>query len=357
MLILSHIHVARLMSPIAKSFRSLCITTETLIRFEGYLKDCLSAFPRALQLDTEEPMPIDPRHVFPLISFQNIRLLLHRHNLSPSCSPEQRSQAIDWCIGIARDTAKIVARCLRPDTHISEAEAEDRFAFAATTTLCTHMWRCMLFLLFRPVDDAFFVLVRAASIVGTKRAVNLSCGRYLSFCLRGLVEKLEYHPPIPIDQDEESVVYLSGDLQSTTNSWVWGNAETGTHLSRRQKHGRIKSSQEKSLLTMDPLPSSSWDSTLSPAEQQDWGGWQVVEQGARYLRSLQERQTLTAQAYPHDRPVTILPRIMTSEEPTLVPSQAASGSNLAPISPSSQSQSSTDTISAAKSRMTIASLI
>ncbi|KPI43792.1 putative transcriptional regulatory protein [Cyphellophora attinorum] len=355
MLIISHIHVARLMSPIAKLFRSLCITTELLIRFEGHLKDCLSAFPRVLQLDTDEP--IDPRFLSPLISFQNIRLLLHRHNLSPSCSPEQRSQAIEWCIGTARDTAQIVARCLRPDAHIAEAEAESRFAFAATTMLCTHMWRCMLFLLFRPIDDAFFALVRAASIIGTRRAVNLNCGRYLSFCLRGLVEKLEYQPPMPIDQDEEIVVYLSGDLQSSTNSWVWGSAETGTHLSRRQKHGRLKSSQEKSSLTMDPRPSSSWDSTLSPTEQQDWGGWQTVEQGARYLQSLQERQAQTAQSYPHDRPVTILPRIMTSDEPTSAPSQTAQGSSLAPISPSSQSQSSTDTTNAAKSRMTIASLI
>lgn len=352
-LILSSIHVARLMSPIAKLFRSLCITNETLMRFEGHLKACMAAFPPALQLESDEP--IDPRHVFPLICFQNVRLLLHRHNLSPSCSPEQRLQAIDWCSATARDSAQIIARCMSPSANMTEEAAHGLFNFAATTMLCTHIWRCMLFLLFKPVDEAFFALLRAATIIGSNKAVNVNCGRYLSFCLRGLVHKLEEQGPFHFDQDEEVVVYLSGDLQAGTNSWVWGNAETGTHLSRRQKHGRLKTSHDKASASAETRQPSSWDSVLSPQEQQDWGGWHTIEQGARYLRSLQERHMQASQNYPHDRPVTNLPRIATSEEKMPHPSQG--GPNLAPISPSSQSQSSTDTASAAKSRITIASLI
>ena len=353
-LMYASIHVARLMSPIAKLFKSLCITNETLIRFEGHLRACVAAFPKPLQLDSGSP--IDPRLAGPLISFQNIRLLLYRHNLSPSCSPEQRSQAVDLCVSSARDTAQVISRCMMSDGLISESEAQHRFALSATTMVCTHIWRSMLILLFKPLDDAFLALLRAASLIGNAKTVNLRCGRYLSFCLRSLVEKLEAGSNLDFEQDEEVVVYLSGDLQASTGSWVWGNAETGTHLSRRQKHGRLKSAQEQGTsMASESYQSSSWDSVLSAHEQQDWGGWQTVEQGARYLRSLQEKRLQMVQNYPHDRPVSILPRITTSDEQSLRPPQT--GTSLPPISPSSQSQSSTDTSKDTKSRMTIASLM
>ncbi|RMZ75415.1 hypothetical protein DV738_g5505, partial [Chaetothyriales sp. CBS 135597] len=217
-ILLANIHVARLLSPLAKLFRSLCITNDTLARFEGYLSDCMQLFPSILRLASGAPL--DPRIISPLASFQNARLMLHRHNLSPSCSPEQRAQAIEQCSNIARDTAHIMSRCMTgPAAH----EDEERLI---------------------------------------------------------LVQKFETTGPVDLDQDEEVVAYLSGDLQATTNSWVWGNAETGTHLSRRQKHGRPKhGSQDSNHSSPAPTQTPVWDSMLSDEEQQDWGGWDHLERG------------------------------------------------------------------------------
>ncbi|RMZ85753.1 hypothetical protein DV737_g479, partial [Chaetothyriales sp. CBS 132003] len=270
-ILLANIHVARLLSPLAKLFRSLCITNDTLARFEGYLSDCMQLFPSALRLASGAPL--DPRIISPLASFQNTRLMLHRHNLSPSCSPEQRAQAIDQCFNIARDTAHVISRCMTgPLAH----EAEERL------------------------------------IVATSGAVDL-------------------------EQDEEVVAYLSGDLQATTNSWVWGNAETGTHLSRRQKHGRPKQgSQDSDHSSPAPTQPPSRDSMLSEEEQQDWGGWENLERGARFLQEIQQRR-LQQHIHQQERVVSILPRVgapPVEAVPGMGREQA--GSNLASMSPSPQ---------------------
>jgi hypothetical protein len=364
-LLLATVHIARLMAPMSRLFRSLCITNDTMVKFESHLGTCLSLYPQSLQLASTSP--IDPRDVMPLIYFQNARLMLHRHNLSPSCSPEQRSHAIEYCVAAARDTARVISRCILSESRAPQGEAERHLVFSANTMFCTHLWRAMLLLLFRPLDDAFHVLLRAASIVGATKSINLSCGRYLAFCLRKLVDKMESPAAIDLEQDEEIVAYLSGDLQASTNSWVWGNAETGTHLSRRQKHGRPKQlSQDSDHTSPIQSHSPSWDSALSEEEQQDWGGWDTIDRGARFLQNLQEKR-LAVQPTPFQSeraPVSILPRMPGMEDKSMLPSvilppatapSLTPGPVLAPISPSSQSQSS-DTTSG-KSRMTIANII
>jgi hypothetical protein len=289
-LLLPSILVARLMSPIARSLRSLCVTNETLLKFDGHFDSCIRAFPPGLNLG--QGPPIRPEHIHPVIHFQNARLMLHRHNLSPSCSPEQRAQAVECCVKTAQESAVILSRCMSSDVSTQPVDMLQRMVSTATAIFCAHIWRSMLFLLFKPLDENFFILLRLASAIGTSRAINISCGRYLSHCLRVLVDKLESSSPIDLEQDEEVVVYLSGDLQSTNNSWAWGSAETGTHLSRRQKHGRTKLSPSEQSLWSDTDSShvTLWDNRLSSQEEQDWGGWQTVEQGARYLHALQERR-------------------------------------------------------------------
>ncbi|RMZ92200.1 hypothetical protein DV736_g587, partial [Chaetothyriales sp. CBS 134916] len=351
-ILLANIHVARLLSPLAKLFRSLCITNDTLARFEAYLSDCVQLFPSALRLASAAPL--DPRIISPLASFQNTRLMLHRHNLSPSCSPEQRAQALEQCFNIARDTAHIISRCMTgPVAH----EVEERLIVASTTLLSTHLWRCMLFLLFRPLDEAFFTILRASRIIGRTKAINVCCGRHLSFCVRKLVQKFETMGAVDLEQDEEVVAYLSGDLQATTNSWVWGNAETGTHLSRRQKHGRPKQgSQDSDHSSPAPTQPPSWDSILSEEEQQDWGGWENLERGARFLQEIQQRR-LQQQIHQQERVVSILPRVGVPaveagpDQRSTGMRHEQAGSGLASMSPSPQPTES------GRSRMTIANII
>ena len=345
-LLLANVHVARLLAPVARLFRSLCITNDTLLKYEGHLRDCMHLFPPALQLASSSPL--DPRSLPPLINFQNTRIMLHRHNLSPSCSLEQRVQAIEQCSSVARDTASVISRCLGGQ---SQQEVDERLVLAATTLCCTHLWRCLLFLLFRPLDEAFFTILRASSVVGSTKAINVCCGRHLSFCLRKLLEKFEVAGAIDLEQDEEFLVYLSGDLQASTNSWVWGNAETGTHLSRRQKHGRPKQpSQDGEQASPVSTQSPSWDSMLSQEEQHDWGDWDRLERCARYLQQLQQRR-LQQQLHQHEKHVSILPRVSTQSSGPTGQAQEQLGPTLAPISPSTQSSESS------RSRMTIANII
>ncbi|KAJ9609775.1 hypothetical protein H2200_006103 [Cladophialophora chaetospira] len=338
-LLLSHIHIARLMAPLAKTFRSLCITSEALTRFESHLGECLHLFPRPLQLSSTTAL--DPCIMGPLISFQNTRILLHRHNLSPSCSPEQRAQAIEQCLHASRDTATILSRCMLP--HVQSHDWEQRFILSASGMLCTHLWRCMLFLLFRQLYDAFFLLLRAASTINDSRSINICCGRHLGFFLRNLVERIEKPNPVDIDQDEELLVYLSADLQSSTNSWVWGNTETGTHLSRRQKHGRPKNAQNEHEPQGTPgAKSPSWENMLSEEEQHDWGGWQHIEQSARYLQQLSERQRYSNNHIHQPIPISPLPN---------GPVTGTSGPTLAPITTSHEPPDTN------RARMTIANII
>ena len=348
--LLANIHVARLLAPLAKLFRSLCITTETLSKFEGHLRDCMQLFPSGLQLGSNNTL--DPRSLSPLICFQNARIMLHRHNLSPSCSPEQRAQAIEQSLAVARDTAGVLSRCT--GAHAKQ-EIEERLVLAATTLMCTHLWRCLLFLLFRPLDEAFFTILKAATVIGSTKAINICCGRHLSFCLRKLVEKFEIPGPIELEQDEEVLVYLSGDLQASTNSWVWGHAETGTHLSRRQKHGRSKQpAQDHEHLSPVSAQSPSWDSMLSQEEQHDWGGWEHVERGGRYLQQIQQ-QRFQQQLHQQEKPVSILPRIgaLSQSHDLATPGQGPSrpGSSAMHLPQSGQAPE------ASRSRMNIANII
>jgi len=206
--------------------------------------------------------------------------------------------------------------------HVQSSDWEERFILSSTTLLCTHLWRCMLFLLFGQLYDAFFLILRAASTINDTRAVNISCGRHISFFVRRLIEHYERPTPLDLELDEEMLVYLSGDLQSSTNSWVWSNAETGTHLSRRQKHGRPKQTgPENDLPSSSSVPSPSWDNVLSEEEQRDWGGWQHVWQSARYLQRLCESR----QQSRHGQPPTPFPM------PPVAGAATAPGPTLAPI--------------------------
>ena len=338
-LLLAHVQIARIMAPLSRAFRPLCITSETLAKFESHLGECLHLFPRPLQLSSTAAL--DPCIMAPLISFQNARLLLHRHNLSPSCSPEQRTQAVEQCLHASRDTASVLSRCMLPP------DWEQRFILSASSMLCTHLWRCMLFLLVRQVYDAFYLLLRAASTINDARSVNICCGRHLSFFVRFLIERKEKPNHVEVDQDEELLVYLSADMQASTNSWVWGSTETGTHLSRRQKHGRPKNTQnEQDPLGTTATNSPSWDNMLSEEQQNDWGGWQHIETLARYLQQLSERQR-----YQHNHIQQHLRISPLSNGPSNGPEPASLGPTLAPITVP------TEVPDPNRSRMTIASII
>ena len=228
--LLPTIHVVRSFQFLTKLFKSSWITPETLQSTENYLATCMTLFPKQLLLSSTEPL--DPRSIAPLVYFQNARLLLHRHNLSPSCPPGFRLHAVNQCAHIALDTARLLSRCI---AHTLSSDLNDwrpLLAASASTLLCTHIWRCILFLLFRAEYAPASILVEAASAIGDSRLVNISCGRNISFFLRSLLERMRLGQAEDLETDEEIMVYVSGDMQSSPdNGWVWQGSETGADLS------------------------------------------------------------------------------------------------------------------------------
>lgn len=245
---------------------------------------CMQMFPQELQLHTKTPL--DPLVMAPLIYFQNTRIVLHRHNLSPACSAEQRSLAIKNCSTAAEDTAAILSRCF--DMQAPAEQVQMRLRMAATNLLCTHTWRCLLFLSFCQMWGSFYILLRFVSVVEDSRPVNVSCGRHLNFFLDRMIERCQQDTAYKLEDDAELIVLLSADLQAGANGWVWNTKEaTVPQLPRQSSSNQIPSSSRSSELQQQAEGWPSWDSPITESEKERWGGWEKVSQAAQYLERLQ----------------------------------------------------------------------
>ena len=297
--LLAMVNVVRSFESLNQIFKSPYISSEILQSREEYLHSCLSMFPTAFQSSAVKPL--DPRAVAPLICLQNARLILHRHNLTPVSPPDLRLQAIDKCVMVARDTASTLARCLDPASS-PEHELTERsrlLAASASTLLCMHIWRCLLFLLFRAEYRPAIALVQAASVIGGARRVNLCCGRHLEFFLRVLYSRLQQGHSGDFDDDEEIIAYVSGDLQSNPDtSWVWQARETGVDSGNLTKSAPGLSSYDQTQSS----PINKIESLgLTDLEARDWGGWEQVESSVRFLHERQQSQRRGAQTAPQQQ--------------------------------------------------------
>ncbi|KGO74021.1 Transcription factor, fungi [Penicillium italicum] len=323
--LLATIHVVRSIGQLTRTLRSATISPATLETFELHFNTCIATFPSQFHPKTDHDL--DPRSLAPVVYLQNARLLLHRHNISPFCPDIVRASAMDYCVSTALDTAKILARCMRnypkhpgpPCTN----DPRSHFASSAGSLLCTHIWRCALFLLFRGEFAGALACVQALSSIGDVRTVNAACGRYLGFFLRRLLLRIrpsKGHIP-GLDHDEEMLAYVSGDMQGTTDgSWVWHGSETGSQL------------QGMGLGVSTPTSSRHRTETETDVE---WEGWGWIEKTVQDLFTEQHQKQQQQMAY---------------GQPKL---EISSSSTLGPESVSDTDRRS----SSAHSRMTIASII
>ena len=281
--------IARLLR-ILKSDR---LAMSALQAYDSHFKQCVKGFP-ALQ-ESRPSAYIDPNELPPIIYLQNARLMLHRHNLRPTCDLAERSAAIDQCVLVAKDTAAFLRRCMRPfrEPRSREAEQTDtwerRMVSASSAFLCTHIWRCTLFLCFRLDFENALSCARVSAVLDHSRPVNMDCGKYLEFFLHVMASKLDRGAEL--DGDEEMIAYVSGDLQgSFENSWIWQ-----------------KSKGDVDFKSQDP--SLAGPRTSKP----DWNGWDHVLETMNRLsrRNAQERQQL-AVPDPSLRPSMMLPPLAPS---------------------------------------------
>ena len=287
--LLATIHVVRSVQPMVRLFKSSHIASEAISQCEQHLLACMRLFPQALQLTSTES--IEPRSIAPMVYLQNMRLLLHRHNLSPYCPLESRHRAVEACTSVAYETHRLVSRSLgSPSTPISRRD----FAISATTLLCTHIWRCALFAIFSGDYESALVLVWALSIIDSARSVTAQCGRNILFFTNCITDRVRSGTMSDPERDEELMAYVSADMQSNIEtSWIWQGSETGVNL------GKIAEDQEQGDKAHAPTRPS-WppfaravsyeQSAPEDDAPRDWAGWEQVERSLQYLREQQLRQ-------------------------------------------------------------------
>ena len=208
------------------------IETSDLRELDERFRSCLESFPPQHQIMVDDYL--DPRTICPIIYLQNARIIMHRHNLSPICAPEVRSSAIDNCVLAARDTAKLLSRTMplplgSPLDSKAESESwRSNLVSATSAFLCTHVWRSTLFLCFRGEYQAALICARASSIMGRARPINNSCRQHLGFFLQCIINRMRRGERPPLEQDEEMIAYVSGDLQRGDRSWVWQGGDRGS---------------------------------------------------------------------------------------------------------------------------------
>ncbi|KAH6848261.1 fungal-specific transcription factor domain-containing protein [Chaetomium sp. MPI-CAGE-AT-0009] len=306
------VNVVRSYTALSRALSSPVIAPTRLATFDQHFISCRRAFPSACQHTSN--VSLLPSLLNPLIYLLHARLLLHRHNLLPSCPPDVRLAATEQCVHTALDTAALLART--PIALLAEG---------ATALLTTHTFRCTLFLLLTGYFDQAFECIRVLAAINDHRDVAVPCGRYLDFFVSALASRraeiVTYlsqapspsHPPSPYGpppppqrpshaavneallRDEELLAYVSADLQAgMETAWVWAGS------SEREVPAPVTVSGKPGLFGTEAR------SSLTSEERRDWGpgmeGWERLESSLRRFATGEIAGTTPTSAAPSAKP-------------------------------------------------------
>ncbi|KAK9239316.1 fungal-specific transcription factor domain-containing protein [Lipomyces kononenkoae] len=230
------IHILRILGPLRQTLRSPVIARTTLSTFDEYFNQFWNAFPflspslGALSEDHLETMSLVPVTVM-----QNLRMILHRHNLSPYAPPDLRTYALDRCAMIGLETVAFLQRTMvrAPDPRVAMLSSNrmrtpehvwaDPITQSMTAFQLLSIWRTTLFLIARGMFRHARVCVKVSAAVHDHREVNVACGRYIEGLLIKLRDKLStfVDGQYIIEADEDMLALVSGDLQASSDAWIW----------------------------------------------------------------------------------------------------------------------------------------
>jgi hypothetical protein len=282
--------VARFTSELKNTLKLRIIPPAILQQYDQYFLVVMNALPEAHRINLSAPL--DPSCLFPALSLQIARFHLDRHNLSSVSPLPERVQAIERCVQVAKDTVQYIYR-------MTQASQWQRGIIAsANSILCTHLWRCTLVLCFRGKFREALECLGVSAVIGSVRRVNVSCGRNLSFFLDRLGDRIKAGRSLPqhLEQDEEMLAYLAGDLQGSVEaSWIWNGDEAG--ISRTALTPSHPGSSDINP-GMESAHHSRPSGLLTDSEVRDWPGWERLQQTmAEFL----ERSTEQVQPLQHHR--------------------------------------------------------
>ncbi|OQE69606.1 hypothetical protein PENNAL_c0132G09518 [Penicillium nalgiovense] len=265
--LLATIHVVRSISQLLRTLRPAAISPAAFETFELHFNTCLTTI--TAQFHPENDQEADPRFLAPVIYLQNARLLLHRRSISPFCPGTPSTQ---------QKPSPAACTTIQPTQAQDPGSGNDLRLLLAGCVLCTHLWRCTLFLLFRTEYAGALTCVQALALIGDVRIVKAACGRYLAFFLRILLAQIRAKGHVPdLDRDEEMIAYVSGDMQGTSDgSWVWHGSETGSQLEGMGYAGRT-------------TPNCAGRPEIET--DFDWEGWEWIEKTVQGLHNEHHRQT------------------------------------------------------------------
>lgn len=274
--LLAIIHVVRSYTAVVKALQFASVPSSHLAGFDGHFKKCLNTFPPAC--DPSSTVALAPHFLPPLAYLLHARLMVHRHNLSPACSPEMRFAAVENCTHIATETASLVSRSHTPEE-------------GATALFASHLFRSALFLLLTGSFDQAITCIRALASIDSKRDVTAAAGRFLTFFVSVLgAKRAEYinrlsretaaNPNsallLSIARDEELLAYVSSDLQaSPSRTWVWIDME---HDPPSNDTNPIQQAAPGATVFQPDQRTG-----LTEAELKEWGGWARLEGAVRAL--------------------------------------------------------------------------
>lgn len=295
------IPVQRITAQLKKTLKSRVITSATLNTYDEHFRTIMASYPDPYPIHSQAFL--DPRLVHAACSLQVTRLFLYRHNLTPACRPDQRRDALERCVSVAKDTAHYIERSMQQPSspagqayHAPNAAWQARLRTMAPAFFCTHLWRCALVLCMRLEWEAASTIIQASAAIGDMRKNNIACGRNLAFFLDRLLDRLRRGATVSaFETDEEMMAYVSGDLQACTEEhWVWTGSETGSDLN--QAPPQRTNGYQSPVKQPESGP-------LSEREMQEWGGWDRILHTVNQLHHEQQQQ----RSQPPPAPPTSVP--------------------------------------------------
>lgn len=296
------IHTVRSYAPLIRALRSPVIPPSRLATFDQHFSTCLRTFPAAC--DPGNTVPLAPHFLLPLTYLLSARLLLHRHNLNPSCAADVRIAAVEQCYHTASETVSLITR------------TSPALTDAATALFTLHVFRCSLFLLVAGDVGRAMTCVKVLASMQSRRDLVTPCGRFIAFFTSALAAKrAEFTamldrtppqqfpgPPLPqtpsrqaqlqemLLRDEELLVYLSADLQGSPDcSWIWAGAEPEAAASMAGASQAPTAS--KGLVSVEHRVG------LTSDECREWGGWDRLEDSIKNMSVVSSIPTSTSAAW------------------------------------------------------------
>lgn len=273
------VHIVRNVGVILKCFQSPVIHRQTLENIDMHFNQLEAAFPENCRIYIDQPL--DARLLSPICYLLSTSIIFHRHNLSPLATPDARKSAIDSCVNTARKTVHLLRRVFSK----SNKNEDDPYDVAGTATamLCSHVWRCTLFLLFRRLYHEAQICIRYLKTVGDAREINIGLGRYLYLFLNVLQSYIARGEDW--ETSEPMLALVSGDVQgSTESSWVWEGSVTGRELNSED----VQEAMSGASLSRTGEEVNGF--MLDDKDKRDWGGWDSIDASVRMLVERAERE-------------------------------------------------------------------